>query len=129
MQTGAYCCWPCAPCALHEHYCIYILTFFLIYIYIYYIYIYIYFFLPLPPHFEANGLEWVASAMQGLRPTMEDEHIGETSIDGHAGKSFFAVFDGHAGKKKHNLCFGQCVSHYSFFFFIILLNAYDVTCF
>eukprot|EP00729_Bicosta_minor_P013132 gene13132-24060_t len=28
---------------------------------------------------------------------MEDEHIGETAIDGHAGKSFFAVFDGHAG--------------------------------
>jgi hypothetical protein len=51
-----------------------------------------------PPLWDAaNGLEWVASAMQGLRPTMEDEHVGITSIPGHTGKCFFAVFDGHAG--------------------------------
>eukprot|EP00040_Diaphanoeca_grandis_P005352 m.32498 g.32498 ORF g.32498 m.32498 type:complete len:407 (-) comp16653_c0_seq1:38-1258(-) len=48
---------------------------------------------------EGNGhnLSWGLSAMQGYRPTMEDDHTVEQNITEMPGGSFFAVYDGHAG--------------------------------
>lgn len=48
-------------------------------------------------HGSAHGLSWGLSAMQGYRPTMEDDHTVDQSIAVMPKTSFFAVYDGHAG--------------------------------
>lgn len=40
-----------------------------------------------------------ASAMQGYRPEMEDQHTCAVDIPGLPGHAFFAVYDGHGGDK------------------------------
>lgn len=46
---------------------------------------------------SGHGLSWGLSAMQGYRPTMEDDHTVDQSIAVMPRTSFFAVYDGHAG--------------------------------
>jgi len=46
---------------------------------------------------SGHGLSWGLSAMQGYRPTMEDDHTVDQSIAVMPKTSFFAVYDGHAG--------------------------------
>lgn len=46
-----------------------------------------------------NGLRYGVSSMQGWRLEMEDAHCAVVGIDGLEDWSFFAVFDGHAGRR------------------------------
>lgn len=46
---------------------------------------------------SGHGLSWGLSAMQGYRPTMEDDHTVSQAIPVMGDTSFFAVYDGHAG--------------------------------
>lgn len=46
---------------------------------------------------QGHRLSWGLSAMQGYRPTMEDDHTVNQNITQMPGSSFFAVYDGHAG--------------------------------
>jgi hypothetical protein len=49
-----------------------------------------------------DGVQWAVTAIQGRRPYMEDMHQTESLADscGAAGLThFFAVFDGHGGKR------------------------------
>ena len=53
---------------------------------------------------ETAELQYGASAMQGWRVDMEDEHTVELAIDGlPPGHAFFAVYDGHGGAKAAEL--------------------------
>jgi hypothetical protein len=58
-----------------------------------------------PPLHESglmDGVHWAATAIQGRRPYMEDMHQAASLADscGSAGLThFFAVFDGHGGKR------------------------------
>jgi serine/threonine protein phosphatase PrpC len=44
-------------------------------------------------------LRWGLSVRQGDRPTMEDTHVYETTFGKNGQEAFFAVYDGHGGKK------------------------------
>ncbi|XP_053213549.1 protein phosphatase 1B-like [Panonychus citri] len=46
-----------------------------------------------------NGLRYGVSSMQGWRLEMEDAHCAVLGINGLTDWSFFAVFDGHAGRR------------------------------
>jgi hypothetical protein len=47
---------------------------------------------------------WGASAMQGWRRTMEDEHVAVAGIGGRDDSCVFAVFDGHGGSEVSKYC-------------------------
>lgn len=56
-------------------------------------------------HGEGNGLRFGVSSMQGWRVEMEDAHCAFTSLEeGLEDWSFFAVFDGHAGRSVSTYC-------------------------
>lgn len=48
---------------------------------------------------SSAGLQYGASAMQGWRVDMEDEHTCVEDFPGLPGHAFFAVYDGHGGAK------------------------------
>lgn len=43
-------------------------------------------------------------SMQGLRETMEDEHVVLHSLPKHPDFGFYAVFDGHHGREAAAYC-------------------------
>mmetsp|Transcript_34856 Transcript_34856/g.81442 ORF Transcript_34856/g.81442 Transcript_34856/m.81442 type:complete len:382 (+) Transcript_34856:92-1237(+) len=48
---------------------------------------------------DSSRMQWVAIAMQGWRPEMEDEHIAIADLgDELAGVGLYCVFDGHGGR-------------------------------
>lgn len=50
-------------------------------------------------HGDGNGLRYGVASMQGWRVEMEDAHRAVMGLDGALKDwSYFAVFDGHAGK-------------------------------
>lgn len=51
-----------------------------------------------------RGLCFGTSAMQGMRPNMEDVTVAVGEVAGHADHSFFAVFDGHNGATVARCC-------------------------
>lgn len=53
---------------------------------------------------SAGGMRWGASAMQGWRKGMEDEHIAELCVGGKEGGAVFGVFDGHGGREVATFC-------------------------
>jgi len=54
---------------------------------------------------EGNGLKYGLCSMQGWRVDMEDAHTTAVSLDDNLKNwSFFAVFDGHAGKIAADIC-------------------------
>lgn len=57
------------------------------------------------PHLDKtliHGSIFAFTGMQGWRSTMEDKHKHLIPLDNHSWKlwSYFAIFDGHNGKKK-----------------------------
>ena len=55
---------------------------------------------------NGNGLRFGISSMQGWRCEMEDAHYAKTNLSEELSEwSYFAVFDGHAGKQLYGKMF------------------------